>query len=173
MKTGIKICDAMTCMPISVSSLTTLKECANVMEKHHVGSLLIIDDKKLLGLVSEKDIVRKAVGKISNPERLLAKDIMESHLHTIRPEEDIADALTMMNDYNIRHLPVMDDNKLIGLITAKDILKIQPHLFETLAETIELREQESKLKNFCQACGKFNTDLVNQDGIMICSKCNN
>lgn len=154
MKTGIKVGDAMTFNPVTVPPTATLRECAQVMEKNHVGSLLIKDKDKLVGIVTEQDMVRKGLGKISRPEKAQIKDVMRESIYSVGPEEDIADALQVMNDYNIRHLPVMHKGKFVGLITGKDILKIQPHLFETLAEKIELREGERKLKAACQTCGE-------------------
>jgi len=154
MKTGIKVGDAMTFNPITVPPTATLKECAQLMEAKHVGSLVIKENGQLLGIATEQDLVRKGLGKLKYPSKAQVKDVMELNILSTKPEEDIADALQMMNDYNIRHLPVMHSKKFVGLVTAKDILKIQPHLFETLAETIELREEERKLKAACQSCGK-------------------
>lgn len=146
MKTGIKVCDVMTFKPVTVSPSKSLRECALLMEEHHVGSLLVKEGSKLLGIVTEQDFVRKGVGKLDQPEKHPVRSIMAEGIVRVGPEEDVADALRTMNDYNIRHVPVMDGEKLVGFITAKDILKIQPHLFETLAESIELREQERKLR---------------------------
>jgi len=154
MTTGIKVGDAMTFNPITVPTTATLKECAQLMEAKHVGSLVIKENGQLLGIATEQDLVRKGLGKLKYPSKAQVKDVMELNILSTKPEEDIADALQMMNDYNIRHLPVMHSKKFVGLVTAKDILKIQPHLFETLAETIELREEERKLKAACQSCGK-------------------
>ncbi len=119
-----------------------------------MGELLIKDKDKLVGIVTEQDMVRKGLGKLKNPEKTQIKDVMLESIYSVSPEEDIADALQVMNDYNIRHLPVMHKGKFVGLITGKDILKIQPHLFEALAEKIELREEERKLKAACQTCGE-------------------
>ncbi len=154
MKTGIKVGDIMTFNPITVHPATTLRECAQIMEKNHVGSLLIKDGEKLIGIATEQDLVRNGLGRIPDPEKARVKEVMAKSIHSISPEEDIADALMIMNDYNIRHLPVMHNGKFVGLITGKDILKIQPHLFETLAESIELREEERKLQAACHSCGK-------------------
>jgi len=72
------------------------------------------------------------------------ENFMEKRLITIAPEVDIFDAINMMSEYNIRHLPVMSDNKMIGFVTLKDILKIEPELFELLVDKFELRETERK-----------------------------
>ena len=65
-------------------------------------------------------------------------------LFTIEGESDIYDALVIMRDENIRHLPVVNKGEMVGLLTLKDILKIQPALFELIVEKFELREEENK-----------------------------
>tara|TARA_Y100000034_G_scaffold24312_6_gene28354 strand:+ start:844 stop:1290 length:447 start_codon:yes stop_codon:yes gene_type:complete len=144
MKTGYKVCDAMTKKPIMVLPTTSIIECAKIMSANHVGSLLISEEKKILGLITEQDIVRKAVAQHNNLHKSKVEDHMEKRLHTIGPEVDIFDAIKMMGEHNIRHLPVMDDEEMLGFVTLKDILKIQPELFELMVDKIELREIENK-----------------------------
>lgn len=144
MKIGVTVMDAMTRNPVHVSQDTTLDNCAKIMKQKHVGSLLITENEKVIGIVTEQDIVRKAVIKNLKPSKVKVKEIMEKKLVTITPEEDIFEAISVMRDYNIRHLPIVNEGKFVGLITTKDILKIEPDLFELLVEKIELREKETK-----------------------------
>ncbi|MBI2565028.1 CBS domain-containing protein [Candidatus Woesearchaeota archaeon] len=177
MQTGIKVLEAMTERPIIVTPDTNLVECAEIMKRNHVGSLLVKEDHKLRGILTEQDIVRKAVVKDKKPSKITASDIMEITLRTIAPENDIFDALQMMRDYNIRHIPVTENEKLIGLVTLKDILKIQPDLFEILVEKFELKEEQrkpvfaAKEEGLCESCGEYSPELKRKDGVMICSDC--
>ena len=177
MKTGIKVIDAMTEHPVTISSNATLKQAAALMAERHVGSLLVEEDKKVVGILSEQDIVRKAVAK-GNIGLFKVKNIMEEHLITISPDKDIFEAIITMRDHNIRHLPVMDKGKFYGLVTTKDILKIEPDLFDLLVEKIELREAERKPINrmtdkegTCELCGQFSQELTEEDGSQMCTKC--
>ncbi|MBI2124682.1 CBS domain-containing protein, partial [Candidatus Pacearchaeota archaeon] len=144
MKTGYKVYDCMTTKPVSVSSDTSLEQCARMMAKNHVGALVIKDDHKSAGLITEQDIVRKAIAKGINPLTKNVRDFMEKKLKTISPNDDIYDALIVMRDSNIRHLPVVDNGKMVGLLTLKDVLKIEPSLFDLLVEKFELREEKRK-----------------------------
>lgn len=144
MKTGIQVAEAMTEFPVTVSPDKSLEECAKIMANKHVGSLVIKEGKDFLGVVTEQDFVRKAMAKNLPADITKVKQIMRTSVITISPEQDIFEALQVMGEENIRHLPVMDDKKFLGFITGKDILKIQPELFEILAEKIELREEERK-----------------------------
>ncbi|MBN1156323.1 CBS domain-containing protein [Candidatus Woesearchaeota archaeon] len=177
MKTGYKVCDAMTRSPVSIDDNVTLEQCARMMEKNHVGALLVKDNGKLLGLLTEQDIVRKAIAKGMVPGRTKVKNIMVTRVKTIAPEKDIYDALTVMRNMNIRHLPVIDGTKMIGLLTLKDILKIQPQLFELMVEKFELREEENKPifgegeEGICESCGTKSKHLNEVKGTLLCSEC--
>ncbi|MEM4282514.1 MAG: CBS domain-containing protein [Candidatus Woesearchaeota archaeon] len=178
METGYKVCDAMTEQPVTISPDATLQQCALLMSKEHVGALLVKEGEKIVGILTERDIVRKAVAKNVSPSSKKARDIMETALKTISPEKDILEALKIMRDYNIRHLPVIDRGKFLGVITLKDILKIHPELFEIMVEKIEIREAERKLaikgkvrEGICQNCGKYSDDLRYVEGQMMCPDC--
>lgn len=142
--TGYTVADAMTRKPITISQNKTLRDAAKLMSKEHVGSLLVKEDDKIIGIMTEKDIVKKAVAELGNPAKKKVKDIMAEDLVTVNPQEDIFEALRIMRDYDFRHLPVMNDGTFVGLVTMKDILKIEPDLYEILVEKIELREAERK-----------------------------
>ena len=136
--------DAMTTKPVSVDQGTTLLDCARTMDEKHVGAVVIKDNEHSVGIVTEQDIVRKVVAKGINPLTEKAIDYMETNLVTVNPDKDIYDALILMRDNNIRHLPVVEDTKMIGLLTIKDILKIEPQLFELIVEKFELKEEARK-----------------------------
>ena len=178
MKTGYKVYDCMTTKPVSAASDSSLGQCAKVMSKNHVGALVIKDDHKSIGMITEQDIVRKAVAKGINPLTKKVKDFMEKKLKTISPSADIYDALIIMRDSNIRHLPVVDSGKMVGLLTLKDILKIEPSLFDLIVEKFEIREETRKPINriiareaICQGCGAYVEDVVKVKGSLLCERC--
>lgn len=177
-KTGYKICDAMTKKPVSVSPETSIEECALKMRNNHIGSLVITKDSKLLGILSDRDIVRRVIAKGLNPKELEAKEVMIKKVITINPEKDIYDALKKMKDSDVRHLPVMNKKEMIGLLTVKDILKIQPELFELMVEKFELREEARKpifggpiSEGICEGCGFPSTNLRQIEDSFLCTRC--
>ena len=178
MKTGYKVYDCMTTKPVSVSSDATLVQCAKVMSKNHVGALVVKDNHQSKGLITEQDIVRKLIAKGINPLTKKVKDFMEKKLITIKTNDDIYDALIKMRDSNIRHLPVVDKGKMVGLLTLKDILKIEPSLFELLVEKFELKEEKRKpidriieREAICQGCGAYSEDITKVKGSLLCERC--
>jgi len=178
MKTGYKVYDCMTTKPISVSPGTSLHQCAKVMAKNHVGALVIKDNHQSKGLITEQDIVRKVLAKGINPLIKTVKDFMARKLLTVSPNDDIYDALIKMRDSNIRHLPVVEKGKMVGLLTLKDILKIEPSLFELLVEKFEVREAKRKpidriiqREAICQGCGAYSEDIQKVKGSLLCERC--
>ena len=178
MKTGYKVSDVMTNVPVVVSPDVTLEDCSSLMLKRKVGTIIVEDNGQLKGIISERDIVRKVVAKGKNPIGKIVKDIMVSELITIEPTKDIFEALNRMKDFDIRHLPVIHQNKLVGLLTMKDILKIEPQLFEILVEKIRLREESRKPINkindeegICELCGEYAEEMTIKDGSLMCNKC--
>ena len=178
MKTGYKVYDCMTTKPVFVSSDASLEKCAKVMTQNHVGALVIKDNHLSKGLITEQDIVRKLLAKGINPLTKKVKDFMEKKLITINPNDDIYEALIKMRDSNIRHLPVVDKGKMVGLLTLKDVLKIEPQLFELLVEKFELREEKRKpidriiqKEAICQGCGAYAEDIKKIKGSLLCERC--
>jgi len=177
MISGIQVADAMTINVISVTPEFTLAECGRIMAANHIGAL-VVKDNGAIGIITEADIVRRAVATGANVNRAKVKDFMESKLITISPEADIYDALIEMRDNNIRHLPVMEDDNMVGLLTLKDILKIEPQLFELLVEKFEIREASRKLsvkplpaEGLCEGCGEYAEKLKKIDVSMLCDEC--
>ena len=178
MKTGYKVIDAMTTKPVSIDQDTSLLNCAVTMDEKHVGAVVVRDNEQSLGIITEQDIVRKVVAKGINPLTEKVRDYMQKNLVTINPDKDIYDALILMRDNNIRHLPVVEENKMVGLLTIKDILKIEPQLFELVVEKFELKEMARKpisrvipTEGLCEACSTYTEKIKNVNGSLLCETC--
>ena len=174
MKTGIKASDAMTKEPIKIDSKASIKECTKVMLNKGVGGLIIKENDKPIGIVTEKDIVRAVAGNIDSKRNV--KEIMTRNLIGVDPDTDIYDAILKMKERDVRRLPVVRNGKLVGLLTEKDILKIEPHLFDLIVEKYKIREEEDKpiylklSKGRCENCGEEG-NLTKIKGSLICEFC--
>lgn len=118
---------------VQVTPETSVEKTAEVMAAEHVDSAVVADDKKIIGIVTEKDLARKVVAKGVNTQKITARDIMTIELVTIEPQKSLYEAMILLNKKKIKHLPVVKDNNIIGIITAMDILRIQPSYMEILA----------------------------------------
>lgn len=143
-KTGYLVSDAMTVEPIAIGKDRNIKEAAKLMAKHKVGSLLVTEGHRVVGLITDTDIVRKGVTSNVTPTRKSVQSIMSSKLITVSPDRDIFDSTRLMRDKNVKHLPVETKEGIVGLLTMKDVLKIEPDLFDILVEKFEIREAHRK-----------------------------
>jgi CBS domain-containing protein len=147
METGVKVYDAMTTRPVVTSRSTNLVDCAKLMAQKNIGSLIIKEGERFVGIITEQDIVRRGVAKGVDLTTTSVDKVMSTDVVLGSPNMDIFDALATMRDYDLRHLPIVDEGKLMGLVTMKDILKIHPDLFDILVEKMEIAEQGRKLGN--------------------------
>src|SRR3989344_1627515 len=138
MKTGVKIMDAMTRKPVCAPPGISINDAAKLMRKEHVGSLLIKKGDQIVGMFTEHDIVKSLALGI-NVVSAKVSDLMNKNVISIDPSSDVYDAMLLMNKEDLRRLPVVLNNQCIGLITLKDILKIQPTLLELMVDRIKLR----------------------------------
>src|SRR3989338_641154 len=120
---------------VSVTPETSVRKAAEVMAAEHVSSAVVCENKRLVGIITEKDLARKIVAKGVDADKALAKDIMTSELVTIEPEKSLYDAMLKLNKKKVTHLPVVKNNVLVGIISSMDILKVQPSYMEILAGT--------------------------------------
>jgi CBS domain-containing protein len=102
----------------------SVQDIAIQMKERDKGGIIIVDnDSKPIGIITERDIVRKVLAEYKNPKDVLASDIMSQPLVTVGPEVHISEASLIMAKYNIRRLPIVVDNRLIGIVTLKDLGK--------------------------------------------------
>ena len=142
MKSGIKVYEAMTKNPVVISPDIELPVCARKMLSNNVGALLVKNKNRLMGIITEKDIVEQAVGKELNLKRTKVKDIMSTLLIVTSPEADLMEAIQKMKREDVRRLPVVNKNKLVGLLTQKDIISMKPDLFIHLVSTIKKQKRK-------------------------------
>lgn len=180
MNTGIRVGDLMTRNFVHVSPDKNLHDCAKIMLKKRVGSLVISEDDVLKGILTEKDIIWAVIKKSKKDLKdILAKDLMKKKVVTVKPSDDVVDVLKKVKKKKLRRFPVVEHNKVIGMITTKDILRIDPGLYDMISETVKIKEESKKLKNMpsvprkygtCEECGSI--DLIYKDGeAWICSSC--
>ncbi|MAG78152.1 CBS domain-containing protein [archaeon] len=173
MKTGVKVMDAMTHAPVVVKPSETLQKCAKLMLKRKLGNVLVIKKEKLIGIVTEKDLIRSVIAKNLDPKKTLVEDIMTKKPKTISPNKDIVKAMQHMQTSKIRRLPVVFKGNVIGIITDKDIIKLQPAILELVAgrKTI-MQKKEKYIEGICESCENY-AQLHENNGKYICAECLN
>ena len=114
--------DVMTSNPRSLESGSTAVEAARLMRDENVGIVPIVEGEKLVGTVTDRDIVTRVVAEGKTPESVTVGEIASRELVTIDPQQDLDDALRLMARHQVRRLPVVEeDGKLVGIVAQKDV----------------------------------------------------
>ncbi len=104
-----------------VEPQVNLVECARIMAKDGIGSLLVIEDDAVLGILYERDICRRAVCQDLALLDTKAADIMEAEFPLVSSHSSVFEAMELINHYRVRHLPVIDDGALVGVVSIGDL----------------------------------------------------
>jgi CBS domain-containing protein len=119
---GTKVREVMTDRPRCVTLDTPISEAASLMETENVGSLPILEGEELAGMITDRDIVVRAVAKGKDPRGMPVREVASRELVTVYAEEDLSNALTKMASEQVRRLPVVDeDNRLVGILAQADV----------------------------------------------------
>ncbi len=119
----------------SVVSTISVYDAIKIMSEKNVGAILVIEEGKLKGIFSERDYARKVILKDKSSKTMLVQEIMVTNVFTVKPTDDLDNCMEMMISRRIRHLPVVENDTVIGLISIGDVVK---SIIEKQKETIQL-----------------------------------
>ena len=146
----MKISEIMTQAAVTDSSEDTLTEACDKMRHNQTSSILIMDGQRMIGIVTERDVV-KAVAHGLDPKETRVKDLMTTDIVTIGPMTTLKDAAEIMASKWIRHLPIVEGSKVVGMISQRDLTGVlakalhEPEQMHQLIEASQL-VRERRLK---------------------------
>jgi CBS domain-containing protein len=107
-----------------VPSTSTVRDAARTMSDRNIGAIAVLDSGKLVGIFSERDVLTRIVAEGRNPDDTLVDSVMTKDIIVAAPGDDINEALQKMNECNCRHLPVVQGGNLVGMISIRDLLRV-------------------------------------------------
>jgi CBS domain-containing protein len=113
--------DEMTEDPRSIGASASVVEAARLMREQHIGSLPITDDEKLVGVITDRDITTRVVAEAADPQSTSVGDVHSRDLITVEPDTDLEEALQLMARHQVRRLPVVESDRLVGIVAQADI----------------------------------------------------
>jgi CBS domain-containing protein len=116
-----KVRNAMTPGVRAVAPTDSVTEAAQAMKEQDVGSLPVVEGESLVGIVTDRDIVVRAVAERVDPRTATVGEVTSGDLVTVEPDEDLDDALKLMAQHRIRRLPVVEDGRLVGVVAQADV----------------------------------------------------
>jgi CBS domain-containing protein len=113
--------EAMTASVSSVSPSQSLADAAEVMKGQNIGSVPVVEEGRLKGIVTDRDIVTRAVAERRDPQSMKVEEIASHDLVTVEANQDLDEALALMAHHKVRRLPVVEDGQLVGMLAQADV----------------------------------------------------
>jgi CBS domain-containing protein len=179
---SMSVREIMTVNVVTMPPDASIQEVTESMTKMGIGSIIIVEKERAIGIITETDIVRRLVAERRDPQTTVAREIMSSPLIHVTPTTTLTEAMRVMFRSGTRRLAVLKNDSLAGVITSRDMIQWSPELIDILAESLQLRTEsvvelemeEDELVAYggaCDSCGEYSTDLMLIDGEYLCEEC--
>ena len=131
---SLKVEDVMVKEVITIDENSTVKDAVEVMNKFGIGCLIAVRKGKAMGIITERDFLKRVVAEAKDANKTKVKDVMSSPLIVVEPDMGLEEAVKLMFQMKIKKLPVVDGKRLIGLVTLTDIARFQPQMIKILKQ---------------------------------------
>jgi len=134
---AVEIGDIMVNKVVKVDPNVSVRDAARLMNRHEIGCLIAVKKGNALGIITERDLLKKIVEQARNPEKTKVRQIMSKRLFVGSPHMEIADAVRLMLQKKIKKLPIVEDGRMVGLVTLTDIARttrIEPQMVGVIKE---------------------------------------
>ena len=127
---SVRMRDIMVTKVVTTTKNSTLEEAVKLMNDHEIGCLVVTENKKAVGILTERDLLKRILAKSENLKGIKVEEAMSTPLISVEPTVEIGDASRLMFEMNIKKMPIIGKGELLGLVTLTDILRIQPQLIK-------------------------------------------
>lgn len=128
----------------TISPDDTVFEALRLMATKDVGALLVMENDRMIGIISERDYARKVILKGRTSRDTLVREIMTSKVLTIHPDQTLEECVDLMTEHRVRHLPVVDRDHLVGVISIGDVLKAIIYRQRQVISEMEAKVRENE-----------------------------
>lgn len=175
MTTRVLVRDIMNSPVISATPGDTVRDIARKMKEEKIGSIVIMEKDKPVGIVTDWDIVSNGLTNDVKPSQIKAKDVMQD-IHTIESEEGITEAARQLRKHNIKRLGVIYKKRLVGIISSSDVIAVTPDLVDVVSEKAaiirgEFGRQAGNVSGYCDECSEWSDLLQYDEGTFVCEVC--
>ncbi len=179
----VSVAEVMNKTVIVMDINSNIQSIAMEMVSCEAGSVIITENRKAIGIITERDLVKNIVAEDRRPSEVNASEIFSTPLTTIEPEKSVVEASEIMLKANIKRLPVLEKDTIIGVISTTDILMVTPGLNTILKDLIDMNREtllsipsveelsEEFSTGICESCETYSSDLKFMDGKYLCGKC--
>ena len=116
-----KVRDVMTAEPVSITGATSLAEASRIMRDRDIGALIVLEKEDVAGLITDRDIVVRAIADSRMPDETPVSDVVSDQLVTIGPEDDLDRVVRTMREHALRRVPVLEGGRPVGIVSLGDL----------------------------------------------------
>lgn len=173
----VKVEDVMSSPVITIKETDTVLAATKLMKKNEIGCVIVVDKLgKPLGLMTERDVVRRVAALDMLPSKVKAGKAMTKPPATIDATTKVTDAAKKMREMKVRRLVVLQNGKAKGIITSNDIVDVTPALIDVMAEKSQIApvpkvKEAASLSGYCDRCGSWAEEMKSHDGQFLCDDC--
>jgi CBS domain-containing protein len=129
---SLRVEDVMTKDVMTIDANATVKEAAELMNRNDISCLIAVKNGKTSGIITERDLLKRVIIEARNAKKTRVSEVMSNPLEIISPKAELEDAARLMFQKKIKKLPVIDNNRLVGLVSLTDIARCQPAIMKIL-----------------------------------------
>jgi len=177
MPSGIKVKSAMRKSVVTIDPDKSVLAAAKLMKKNDIGSLVVIEKGRPIGIMTREDVNDKVAAKDLLASTLLVKQVMSAPVVSCSSDDDITAISHIMSKYGYERLPVIDKGKLVGIISTREVVKVAPAAIEIFRQHFEeestpvIGKSESSDGDECERCSNYSDDLQKVGSEWLCEKC--
>jgi len=179
METSIPVREIMTRPVITANANEDVLAAAKRMVSVNVGSLIVVSGEEPIGILTERDLVKKVIARAADPKSSKVGEVMSTPLIAISPDASIRDAAAQMVKSGVKRLPVISNGRLVGIITDTDLVSgssmglgdILSDLIEMHRESVHFEESREVVRGICEHCGQLSDSLESVNGAILCWSC--
>jgi len=177
MPSGIKVKSAMRKPVVTIAPDKSVLAAAKLMKKNDIGSLVVVEKGRPIGIMTREDINDKVAAKDLQASKLLVKQIMSVPVVSCTSDDDITAISHIMTKYGYERLPVIDKGKLVGIISTREVVKVAPAAIEIFRQHFEqestpvIGKSENSDGDECERCNNYSDDLQKIGAEWLCEKC--
>jgi len=156
----------------------TIRLISKKMTENGIGSIVIVENDKPVGMVTDGDIIDRVVSVGLDPDKTRADEIMSKPIFTVESETPIIEATRYMRKMSVKRLGVTYKGKIEGILSVWDIISITPELVEIFSERLSIEKPTSEsqkspiyMAGYCDLCSRWSDSLVEVDGKYLCDEC--
>ncbi|MBU5536951.1 MAG: CBS domain-containing protein [Candidatus Aenigmatarchaeota archaeon] len=173
---AVLVKDVMSSPALTIDINKTARDAGKLMRKHRRGFLIVTEKTKPVGVISESDLIEEVVCKNIRSDKVKLKNLMHEPIIAVGPEDTILTASRKMKENNIHRLPVIENGKVIGVISLTDIARTSPEMLDLLEYRLKMKEKPFEIKEkttigICDSCDNYSDDLRIVDDQWLCEDC--